>query len=224
MAWVCNRIEPENPQEAPSRLWFGGHASRRRRTYRTRVATLCGTVVVWRFLDEPLACGTRSIHPLELRLGWEVGLATPALAERVGHWAAEHSRRQVLEMLSHDHGVHWSCPTLRKLLTSLRAGLAPHRPAAQVDQVVRWLHQARQSNGRLQPTLAGGRDGVNVPVRPGGFKAGATATVSVLDRRGKRLGTVYVGQRPESGQTRLSEQLPALMQDIFSRVESQSVR
>lgn len=224
MAWVFNRIEPENPQEAPSRLWFGGHAYRRRRTYRTRVATLFGTVVVWRLLYEPLECGTRSIHPLELRLGWEVGLATPALAERVGHWAADHSQRQVLEMLSHDHGVHWSCTTLRKLLTSLSAGMAPHRHAAQVDQVVRWLHQARQSNGRFQPTLSVGRDGVNVPVRPGGFKEGATATVSVLDRRGKRLGTVYLGQMPESGQTRLSEQLTALIQDIFSRVESQSLR
>ena len=33
MAWVCNRIEPENPADAPSRLWFGGGAYRRRRPF-----------------------------------------------------------------------------------------------------------------------------------------------------------------------------------------------
>ena len=125
----------------------------------TTLATLFGPVVVWRRLYEPLEGGARSIHPLELRLGMEAGLATPALAERIGGWAADHSQRQVLAMLTHDHGVQWSCTTLRKLLGSLSAGMAPHRHAAQTDQVVRWLHQARASTGRFQPTLAVGRDG-----------------------------------------------------------------
>ena len=31
MTWVCNRIEPATPADAPSRLWFGGRAYRRRR-------------------------------------------------------------------------------------------------------------------------------------------------------------------------------------------------
>src|SRR4029434_7588820 len=135
------------------------------------------------------------------------GVATPALAERVGRWAADHTQRQVLEMLQHDHGVHWSCTTLRKLLSSLSTGMAPHRQAAQIDQVVRWLHHARASTARVQPILAVGRDGVNVPLRHRKWKEGATATVSVLDRRGKRIGTVYLGQDPEAGETSRSEQL-----------------
>ena len=49
-----------------------------------------------------------------------------------------------------------------------------------------------------------GRDGVNVPLRHGAWKEGATATVSVMDRRGKRVGTVYLGQMPEAGQTTLT--------------------
>jgi len=224
MAWVLNHMEPECPEAMPSRLWLQGQAYRRRRKHRTTIATLFGPVGVWRRLYEPVAPRLRAIHPLELRLGIEGGLATPALAARVGGWAADHTQRQVLELLWHDHGVHWSCTTLRKLLGRLRIGMGAHRQAAQVDQVVRWLHQARASTGRFQPTLAVGRDGVNVPLRHGEWKEGATATVSVLDRRGKRLGTVYLGQMPEAGQPTLTAQLTALIQDILRYVESQGLR
>jgi hypothetical protein len=206
MPWVLHHLEPVSPQEMPSRLWWKGQAYRRRRTHRTHLGTLFGPVVLWRRLYEPVAPGRRSIHPLELRLGIEAGLATPALAKRIGGWAAEHAQREVLEMLRRDHGVPWSCTTLRKLLGSLSAGMATYRHAAQVDQVVSGLHQVRASTGRFQPTLAVGRDGVNVPLRHGEWKEGATATVSVLDRRGKRVGTVYLGHMPEAGQPTLTGQ------------------
>jgi hypothetical protein len=224
MAWVLNHIEPESAEEAPSRLWLKGQAYRRRRKHRTQLATLFGPVVVWRRLYEPLTPGRRSIHPLELNLGIEAGVVTPALAERAGRWAADHAQRQVLEMLAHDHGVQWSCTTLRKLLGSLSAGMGGHRQPAQVDQVIHWLHQARASKGRFQPTLAVGRDGVNVPLRHGEWKEGATATVSVMDRRGKRVGTVYLGQMPEAGQPTLTRQLTALIQDILKQVDAHGFR
>ena len=118
----------------------------------------------------------------------EAGLATPALAERLGGWAADPTQWPVLAMLRKDHGVQGSCTTLRTLLGSLSAGMAPHRPPAQVDQVVRWLHQARASQGRFHPTLSVGRDGVNVSMRHGDWQEGATAPVAVLDRGGKRRG------------------------------------
>jgi len=127
-------------------------------------------------------------------------------------------------MLRKDHGVPGSCTTLRKLLGRLSAGMAPHRPPAQVDQVVRWLHQARASKGRFQPTLSVGRDGVNVPMRHGDGQEGATATVAVWDRRGTRVGTVYLGQRPASGQPTMTAPLTALLQDIWSPVDRQRRR
>jgi hypothetical protein len=224
MAWVLNHMEPECADEAPARQWLQGQAYRRRRKHRTAMATLFGPVVVWRRLYEPLVPGSRSLHPLELSLGIEAGLATPALAQRIGHWAVDHSQRQVLEMLTQDHGVRWSCTTLRKLLASLSAGMGAHRHAAQVEQVVGWLQQARGATGRCQPTLVVGRDGVTVPLRHGVWKEGATATVAVLDRRGKRLGTVYLGQMPQAGQTTLTAQLTALIQDILRHVDSQGFR
>src|SRR5215471_718799 len=136
VAWVLHHLESDAPDEVPSRLWCKGQAYRRRRKHRTSLATLFGPVVVWRRLYEPLMPGRRAIHPLELTLGMEAGVATPALAERVGRWAADHTQRQVLEMLQQDHGVHWSCATLRHLPTRLRAGAPPHPPVAQIAQVL----------------------------------------------------------------------------------------
>jgi hypothetical protein len=224
MAWVLNHMEPERPEAMPACLWLKGQAYRRRRKHRTTMATLFGTVDVWRRLYAPLVSGSRSLHPLELRLGLEAGVATPALAERLGIWAAEHSQRHGLEMLRPDHGVPWSCPTLRTLLSSLSAGMAPYRQAAQVDRVVGWLPQTRASHGRLQPTLAVGRAGVHVPMRHREWKAGSTATVSVVHRRGQRVGTGYLGQMPAPGQPTLTAQLTALLQDILRQVDAQGLR
>lgn len=224
MAWALNRLEPTTDDEAPSRVEYEGRLDRRRRQHPNQVGTLFGPVKLWRRLYEPLGRGGRSIHPLELRLGIEAGLATPALAERVGYWSTDHTQDEVLELLEKDHGVHWSCTSLRKLLGSLRDGMAPSREVCQVDQVVSWIEQARASKGRFRPTLSVGRDGILVPLRHGVAQEGSTATVSVLDRRGKRLGTVYLGQMPESGQGMLTDQLSALLRELLSRVDSQSLR
>jgi hypothetical protein len=224
MAWVLNRLEPESPDEAPSRLQVEGRWYRRRGKYRTAVATLFGTVAVWRRFYEPLERGVRAIHPLELRLGVEAGIATPALAERIGRWAAEHTQRQVLVMLAEDAHVQWSCTSLRKVLASLRAGLEPYRQPSQVARVVSWLAHARASTGRFRPTLSVGRDGIFVPLRHGVWQEGATATVSILDRRGQRLGTVYLGHMPEPGQETITTQLTALLQAILHQVDSEGLR
>ena len=223
MTWALNRLEPA-AAEAPSRVECEGRLYRRRRKHPHAVGTLFGPVILRRRLYEPLGRRGRSMHPLDLRLGLEAGLATPALAERVGRWGTDHTQQEVLEMLQHDHGVEWSCTSLRKVLGSLRAGMAPHREGAQVEQLVSWLELARASKGRFRPTLAVGRDGIFVPLRHSVWQEGATATVSVLDRRGKRVGTVYLGQMPEAGQGTLTEQLSGLLKAVLSRVDSQSLR
>jgi hypothetical protein len=53
MAWVLNRLEPANDDEAPSRVQFEGRLSRRRRQHPRSVATLFGPVELWRRLYEP---------------------------------------------------------------------------------------------------------------------------------------------------------------------------
>jgi len=63
-----------------------------------------------------------------------------------------------------------------------------------------------------------------VPLRGGVAQAGATATVSVLDRRGQRVGTVYLGLMPACGQATRTDQLTGLLQAIFHQVDSQLLR
>jgi hypothetical protein len=224
MVWALNRLEPANDDESPSQVAYMGRLYRRRRPHPNQVATRFGPVKLWRRLYEPLGSGGSSIHPLELRLGIEAGLATPALAERVGQWSTDHTQQEVLDLLEKEHGVPWSCTSLRKLLGSLRDGMAPHREVCQVEQVVSWIEQARASKGRFRPTLSVGRDGIFVPLRHGVWQEGGAGTVSVLDRRGQRLGTVYVGQMPQAGQVTLTDQLSGLLTAILTKVDSQGLR
>src|SRR5918997_611069 len=223
MVWALNRLGPAN-DESPSQVAYMGRLYRRRRPHPNQVATRFGPVKLWRRLYEPLGSGGSSIHPLELRLGIEAGLATPALAERVGQWSTDHTQQEVLDLLEKEHGVPWSCTSLRKLLGSLRDGMAPHREVCQVEQVVSWIEQARASKGRFRPTLSVGRDGICVPLRHGVWQEGGAGTVSVLDRRGQRLGTVYVGQMPQAGQVTLTDQLSGLLTAILTKVDSQGLR
>jgi hypothetical protein len=105
MAWTLNRLEPDVDNEAPLRVSVEGRLYRRRRQHPPVVGTLFGPVTLWRRLYEPLGHRGRSIPPLELRLGIEAGLATPALAERIGYWATDHTQNEVLEIIQRDHGV-----------------------------------------------------------------------------------------------------------------------
>jgi hypothetical protein len=102
--------------------------------------------------------------------------------------------------------------------------MAPYREVVQVERGLGWIEQARASTGRLRPTLSVGRDGIFVPLRGGVAQEGATATGSVLDRRGKRVGTASLGLLPASGQAPLRAQLTGLLQAIFRQVDSPLLR
>jgi hypothetical protein len=88
--------------------------------------------------------------------------------------------------------------------------LTPLTHEAQVSYLVDLLRKAYASRGKFRPALVVGRDGVMVPMRPF-WEEAATATLSVYDRGGRRLGTVYLGRMPEPGQSTLTEQLTRLI-------------
>jgi hypothetical protein len=219
LEWQLNQLEPEDSPQAPPRLCHEGDRYRRRGKHPKALATLFGEVTLQRFLYEPYEPGERCIHPLEQRLGVVAGCATPALAERAGQAAAERPQRQALEQLRRDHDVGWSADTYRKVTGELSAALAEQRQPAQVAKVLTWLRQAQSSRGRHRPLLCAGRDGIHVPLVRGSYREGATATLAVFDRRGKRLGTVYLGRMPEPGQPTLSQQLTDLIVAVLAAWE-----
>jgi hypothetical protein len=216
-----NRIESECLDDCPLRLRFAGEEYRRRPKSPKRVGTLFGEIELRRYLYEAVEPSEPTLFPLEKQLGIEAGLATPALAERVGLWSVDHEQQQVRTLLLREHNVAWSVESLRKLTTALRDGLASFREEAQVERVLELLKKAFASKGKHRPVLAAGRDGIHVPIRKEGYHEGATATMSVLDRRGKRLGTVYLGQMPESGQGTLSVQLTSLVNKVLTQWHAQ---
>jgi hypothetical protein len=217
--WTYNHLEPDDRHLLPNHLRFDGDWYRRRdKTPNRAVATLFGTITLWRYLYQPIHGVERSIFPLEIRLGLAAGRATPALAERVARAATDATQGTVLADLRRDQGVAWSVATLRAVIAATWEGMAPQAQAAQATRVLAWLEQARTSRGSRKPVLAVGRDGVFVPLRGDeSYREAATATLSVYDRAGRRLGTVYLGQMPESGQETLSDQLTRLITAVLSQ-------
>ncbi len=215
--WTYNDLEPDDPLLLPDHLRLDGDWYRRRvKTPNRRVATLFGTITLWRYLYQPIHGVERSIFPLEIRLGLAAGRATPALAERAAHAAVDSTQGTVLADLKRDHAVTWSVATLRAVIAVTWDGMTPQFHAAQVAQVLAWLEQADASRGSRKPVLAAGRDGVFVPIRgDDSYREAATATLSVHDRVGHRLGTVYLGRMPEPGQGTLSKQLTRLITDVL---------
>jgi hypothetical protein len=216
--WTYNHLEPDDRHLMPDHIRFDGDWYRRRdKTPNRAVATRFGTITLWRYLYQPIDGVERSIFPLEIRLGLAAGRATPALAERAARAAADSTQSAVLADLKRDQGVAWSAATLRAVIATTWEGMAPHLHAAQVARVLAWLKQADASRGSRKPVLAAGRDGVFVPIRgDDSYREAATATVSVYDRGGRRLGTVYLGRMPEPGQAALSGQLTRLITDVLA--------
>jgi len=220
---VYNRLESDAPAEMPKLVEFEGHDSSRKNqktNNRGGVGTLFGQIVLSRFSCEPLSEARdddqKSFSPLELSLGIVAGNATPALAERVGRNASDHTQRELLEQLEREHRVRWSAKVLRRVTAAVSKGVAEHLHQAQKEQLLAWLKAADGSKGRHKITLAVGRDGIMLPIRDEKtYKEGAVATVTVYDRRGRRLGTIYLGQMPQAYQTTLSEQLTRLLTELL---------
>ena len=220
---VYNRFEPEEPHGLPKR--FVEHEqeySRKNEKTNNRggIGTLFGTVALDRFSCEPLQeakdDGQSSFAPLERQLGIAGGNATPALAERVAFLAADHSQQEVLQTLAEDYGVSWSVAVLRKVTAAVSEGVAEYLHQAQKAQLLVWLDKADGTKGRHKIVLAVGRDGIMLPIRgEKTYKEGSVGTITVYDRRGHRLGTVYLGQMPEAYQATLSDQLTRLLAEVL---------
>jgi hypothetical protein len=209
-----NRLEPAAKAEAAPRVRYRRQPYRINKRTPAVIATSFGPITLWSFLYLNSEDGEPGLHPLHVRLGIEAG-ATTVLAERVARWAVDFSQREVRQWLLAEHGLRWSNDRLRRVLRAFRKAVVAFRPQAQAARLLHWLGQAQRSRGPQRPVLAVGRDGVMVPIRGHGYQEAGAATVSVYDRRGKRLGTVYLGRMPQAHQEELSQELTDLIRAVL---------
>ena len=221
--WMYNHLEAEPAQARPEQVVFQTSAYRRLPAKTPQeVSTLFGKISLRRQGYRAAASvGDGVLFPLCRELGLVHG-TTPALLECVARYQAQSgaTQRQTLARLRAEHGVHWGVKKLRQVTATLAQMLAEHRQEAQVEQVLDWLAQAETSRGQHRPVLAVGRDGITLGLQIKGCdirEVASTGTLTVYDRRGQRLGTVYLAFTPEQCQTTMSAQLTALVREVLRR-------
>lgn len=209
--------------ELPHDVMFWGQGYRRlgKKTRNQHVATLFGKVCLWRFPYRFWERGANEpcIFPLELQLGLLRGV-TPALADLIGRRMAETGATQnrVLQQLRDEHGVSMGVKRLRNLVAALAEGLSLYREACQVEVLLKALQEADFSRGNRKPVIAVGRDGITLRQHKNSvFEIATAATVTIFDRSGKRLRTVYLAWQPELGQATMSEMLTSLLNEVLEQ-------
>ena len=192
-----NRLESDDKKEMPGKVRYQKETYRINKKTPAKIDTRFGTIIVRSFYYLNECDGEPGMHPLWLRLGIGAGSATPALLERVARMAVDHSQSEVRAWLRREHGVVWSNDRLRAAMAGFRKALLPFVADFQKARLLNWLQQAEQSHGRHRPVLAVGRDGIMIPMRVHPFQEASTATLSVYDRKRRRLGTIYLGRCPK---------------------------
>ena len=221
MEMTLNQLEPADPEEMPRIIrWESGQYRRENEKSPNRyVATRFGNITLWRFRyrfrqreSEP------AVFPLEIRLGL-VGGATPAFADTVTRYMADTgtSQQRVIECIQQEHDVRLGVDRLRRITSDQAERMNAFRHQFQVARILELLQIAHESSGDRKPVLTVGRDGISVCNQPHGFwEVASVGTVTVYDRRGKRLGTVYLARMPESLQVELTRQLKHLLEDVLA--------
>lgn len=218
---VLNVLEPENAEELPRDLWFecGGYRRCNQKTRNSYVATLFGTVTLWRRGYRSWEASESSIFPLEMLLGLTEG-ATPALVDWLGRKMAEAGANQVrvLRLLRQECGVAMGVKRLRACIDQLSSAMSELRETHQVEALLEALENAHKSRGSRKPVVSVGRDGITLrQYKHGFFEVATAATVSVYDRAGKRLITIYLAWPPQLGQATMDRMLTELLQELLER-------
>jgi hypothetical protein len=222
---VYNRAEPA-VASLPTHVHFeASQYTRLQAKTPQNVWTLFGQIRLNRIGYRPTdKTGDPTIFPLALALGLIHG-ASPALAERAAGLLSDTgmTQQRVLKQIRQDHGVGWGVKKLRQVSTFLSAEMAEQRQEVQVARLLELLQQAQASTGSHKPVLSLGRDGITLGMRCQGgsvHEVATCGTVTVLDRRGRRLGTVYLAYVPEFGQGTMSKQLTLLVKEVLLRWQS----
>jgi hypothetical protein len=214
-------LEPDDPQLLPRDLYHqcGGYRRRNEKTRNQRIATRFGNITLWRRGYRSWDRDEKTIYPLEMMLGL-TECVSPALLSFLGQAisSAGMSQDATIALLREQCDVKIGVKRLRRCLEVFSEPMAELRQDCQVDALLEALRQADQSSGSRKPVLSVGRDGITLrEYRHRSFEVATAATVSVYDRAGKRLKTIYLAWPPELGQATMDSMLTALLNELLSR-------
>ncbi len=214
LQWLVANLEPKL-EKMPGAVKHKGKNFRRlaEKTDRTSVLTCCfGNIELSRARYRQGRDG-KTIFPLELLLGIEAGF-TPAAANMIGKQFATSgsSQRRTKEMILERTGVSIGNEKLRKLTSLLAESFEPLREATQLQELMQLIKDARKRGEN--PVLSISRDGVALGLAPWSiFEMAGVASISVLSD-GKKLGTVYLANTPQTNQEDLSRNLTSLLTEV----------
>jgi len=217
-----NALEPNDVDVLPKHVHFEGASyTRQNRKTPQHVWTMFGQVRLRR-VGYRSTCkdGSPTLFPLVHSLGLISG-ASPALASRAGYFfsSAGMTQSQTRARLRFEYGVGWGVKKLRAFMAELTERMAPQRHDCQKKRLLELLAEADASKGAYEPVLGVGRDGITLGMRVkkgSKFEVATTATLSVYDRSGKRLGTVYLAYAPQPEQTQMSKELTRLLRAVLA--------
>ncbi|WP_150122566.1 transposase [Rhodopirellula islandica] len=186
--------------------------------------TRLGTIRFERWYFQTSDAWYHGLAPLDVRLGvvdvrrgFTSGRLSPALADAVGRLAAEMPQQAAIEQIAERFDVKMSVDAYRRNVDNIHRLTSEHSDEQAIEQLILWTAAANQSQGERCVLLQLGRDGVHVPLRPG-WKESGCATLSLFDRKGRRLGTIYLGEAPRKDQLFLTRRLDRILKAYFTRL------
>ena len=209
-------LETDQADRTPARIHWEGSTWRRNRKTNHLIDTRFGPVTIARWCYQNTIPGEAGMAPLDLRLGLFAGRMSPALTEVVGRLAADLPQQAVLEILHERFLIQPGVATLRKAIADLASKVRVHHDDVAIQRLGELLAAASRSEGQFEPVFQVGRDGVYVPTRPC-WEEASCGTLAIYDRSRRRLGTVYLGQMPESEQPTMTARLTRVITETLAK-------
>ncbi len=214
MQRTIRNIESDDRDQTVSSFGFDGQSFRRNRRTTNTIDTRFGPISFERWFFQNTQGEAPGIAPLDVRLGIVAKRMTPALAEVTGRLAADLPQQAAREMLAERFSVTPSVEAYRRVVADLATQVRTVHDEEAVKQLIQWIQEARQRDGKYDVLLQVGRDGVFVQTRPC-WEEASCGTIAVYGRNRKRVGTIYLGQMPESEQPTMTRRLTEVIQGVL---------
>lgn len=212
------RVESPDPTQTVSSFVFCNESYRRNRRTPNTIDTRFGPITFQRWFFQNTQPKSPGIAPLDMRLGIVAGRMTPALAEVTGRLAADLPQQPALAMLQERFSVKPSVEAYRRVVAELATQVRDVHDDEAIKQLIQWITEARASEGKHDVLLQVGRDGVFVQTRPC-WEEASCGTLAVYDRDRKRVGTIYLGQMPESEQPTMTRRLTEVILGVLKGID-----